>query len=57
VAVRLMNPVVLRGVGVNYHALFCACRGGPNCRNQYNIDKERASEDDSDDCAEADCNI
>ena len=56
-AVRLMNPVVLRGVGVNYHALFCACRGGPNCRNQYNIDKERASEDDSDDCAEADCNI
>jgi len=36
---------------------FCACRGGPNCRNPYKIDKERASEDDSDDCAEADCDI
>jgi len=36
---------------------FCACRGGPNCRNPYKIDKERASEDDNDDCAEADGDI
>jgi len=35
----------------------CACRGGPNCRNPYTIDKERASEDDNDDCAEADGDI
>jgi len=33
---------------------FCACRGGPNCQNPYNIDKERASEDDSEDCSEPD---
>jgi len=32
---------------------FHACRGRPNCRNPYRIDKERASEDDNDDCAEA----
>jgi len=30
---------------------FCACHGGPNCRK---IVKERASEDDNDDCAESD---
>ena len=29
----------------------------PNCRNPYKIDKERASEDDNDDCAEADGDI
>ena len=63
--VRLTNPVVLRGVSVIQGLSVCtftctfiyACRGGPNCRNPYKIDKERASEDDNDDCAEADGDI
>ena len=36
---------------------FRACRGGPNFRNPYKIKKDRASEDDNDDCAEADGDI
>ena len=39
------------------HFLLCMSCGGPNCRNPYKIDKERASEDDNDDCAEADGDI
>ena len=39
------------------HFLLCMSCRGTNCRNPYKIDKERASEDDNDDCAEADGDI
>ena len=41
------------------HFLFCMSysRGGPNCRNPFKIYKEKASDDDSDDCTEADGDI
>ena len=61
-AVRLMNPVVLRGDGViqgNYHALSVVHVVEDQTVEIHTrqIKKDRASEDDNDDCAEADGDI